>query len=250
MIVVQNAVKFTPENGEIHVWMNEKILDDSTSLLEFRCKDNGIGMSQDFIKHAFDLFAQENSSSRSTYQGTGLGLPIAKKLVDYMHGEIHLESEKGVGTTVYIQIPFKLGKQIENKAKYTESVSLEGLHALVAEDNDLNAEIAITILEDMGLIVERVEDGIQCVAKMEQMPAKSYDLILMDVQMPHMDGYEETETIRELSDEGKAHIPIVALTANAFEEDRKMAISKGMNDHIAKPIDVKKVEKVIISVLK
>ena len=105
-------------------------------------------------------------------------------------------------------------------------------------------------LEDMGLIVERVEDGIQCVAKMEQMPAKSYDLILMDVQMPHMDGYKATETIRELSDEGKAHIPIVALTANAFEEDRKMAISKGMNDHIAKPIDVKKVEEVIISVLK
>ena len=120
----------------------------------------------------------------------------------------------------------------------------------MAEDNDLNAEIAIMILEAMGLIVERVEDGIQCVAKMEQMPAKNYDLILMDVQMPHMDGYKATETIRELSDEGKAHIPIVALTANAFEEDRKMAISKGMNDHIAKPIDVKKVEEVIISVLK
>ena len=114
----------------------------------------------------------------------------------------------------------------------------------------MNAEITITLLEDIGLIVERVEDGIQCVAKMEQMPAKNYDLILMDVQMPHMDGYKATETIRELFDEGKAHIPIVALTANAFEEDRKMAISKGMNDHIAKPIDVKKVEEVIISVLK
>ena len=126
----------------------------------------------------------------------------------------------------------------------------KGKYVLLAEDNDLNAEIAITILEDMGLIVERVEDGIQCVAKMEQMSSKSYDLILMDVQMPHMDGYKATETIRELSDEGKAHIPIVALTANAFEKDRKMAISKGMNDHIAKLIDVKKVEEVIISVLK
>ena len=125
-----------------------------------------------------------------------------------------------------------------------------GKHILLAEDNDLNAEITITLLEDIGLIVERVEDGIQCVAQMEQMPAKSYDLILMDIQMPHMDGYKATKTIRELSDEGKAHIPIVALTANAFEEDRKMAISKGMNDHIAKPIDVKKVEEVIISVLK
>ena len=120
-----------------------------------------------------------------------------------------------------------------------EQQILQGKHVLLAEDNDLNAEIAIMIL-----------DGIQCVAKMEQMPAKSYDLILMDVQMPHMDGYKATKTIRELSDEGKAHIPIVALTANAFEEDRKMAISKGMNDHIAKPIDVKKVEEVIISVLK
>ena len=114
----------------------------------------------------------------------------------------------------------------------------KGKYVLLAEDNDLNAEIAITILEDMGLIVERVEDGIQCVAKMEQMPAKSYDLILMDVQMPHMDGYKATETIRELSDEGKAHIPIVALTANAFEEDRKKAIKAGMNAHIAKPISV------------
>ena len=120
-----------------------------------------------------------------------------------------------------------------------------GKHILLAEDNDLNAEITITLLEDIGLIVERVEDGIQCVAKMEQMPAKSYDLILMDVQMPHMDGYKATKTIRELSDEGKAHIPIVALTANAFEEDRKMAISKGMNDHIAKPLDRKKMRAVL-----
>ena len=122
----------------------------------------------------------------------------------------------------------------------------KGKYVLLAEDNDLNAEIAITILEDMGLIVERVEDGIQCLAKMEQMPAKSYDLILMDVQMPHMDGYKATETIRELSDEGKAHIPIVALIANAFEEDRKKAIAQGMNGHISKSID----EKVLLSILK
>ena len=124
--------------------------------------------------------------------------------------------------------------------------NIRGKHILLAEGNDLNAEITITLLEDIGLIVECVEDGIQCVAKMEQIPAKSYDLILMDIQMPHMDGYKATETIRELSDEGKAHIPIVALTANAFEEDRKMAISKGMNDHIAKPIDMN----IVIQVLK
>lgn len=127
---------------------------------------------------------------------------------------------------------------------------LQGKHVLLAEDNDLNAEIAITILEDMGLIVKRVEDGIQCVTKMEQMPSKSYDLILMDVQMPHMDGYRPTEIIGQLSNERKANIPIIALTANAIEEDRKVAISKGMHAHIAKPVDVKKVEEAIISVLK
>ena len=126
-----------------------------------------------------------------------------------------------------------------------EQQILQGKHVLLAEDNDLNAEIAIMILEAMGLIVERVEDGIQCVAKMEQMPAKSYDLILMDVQMPHMDGYKATKTIRELSDEGKAHIPIVALTANAFEEDRKHALQLGMNEHLAKPVDIEKLKDVL-----
>ena len=126
-----------------------------------------------------------------------------------------------------------------------EQQILQGKHVLLAEDNDLNAEIAIMILEAMGLIVERVEDGIQCVAKMEQMPAKSYDLILIDVQMPHMDGYKATKTIRELSDEGKAHIPIVALTANAFEEDRKHALQLGMNEHLAKPVDIEKLKDVL-----
>ena len=120
----------------------------------------------------------------------------------------------------------------------------------IAEDNDLNDEIAITLLEDMGLIVERVEDGIQCVAKMEQMPAKSYDLILMDIQMPHMDGYKATQTIRQLSNKDKAMIPIIALTANAFEEDRKKAVAQGMNGHISKPMDVDKIEKVLLSILK
>ena len=173
-----------------------------------------------------------------------------------MGGTIDVESELGKGSKFTVVLKHHLADE-KYYAQVNEDLSLldankniRGKHILLAEDNDLNAEITITLLEDIGLIVERVEDGIQCVAKMEQIPAKSYDLILMDIQMPHMDGYKATETIRELSDEGKAHIPIVALTANAFEEDRKMAISKGMNDHIAKPIDVKKVEEVIISVLK
>ena len=237
MIVVQNAVKFTPKNGEIHVWMNEKYLDDSTSLLEFRCKDNGIGMSQDFIKHAFDLFAQEDSSSRSTYQGTGLGLPIAKKLVDYMHGEIHLESEKGVGTTVYIQIPFKLGKQIENKAKFIESVSLEGLHALVAEDNDLNMEIVKYMLERNGIQVTCAKDGLEVVSMFEQSQINEFDFILMDIMMPKLNGLDATRKIRSLKRLDAKEIPIIAMSANAFVEDMLNSKVAGMNMHLAKPLD-------------
>ena len=237
MIVVQNAVKFTLENGEIHVWMNEKCLDDSTSLLEFRCKDNGIGMSQDFIKHAFDLFAQEDSSSRSTYQGTGLGLPIAKKLVDYMHGEIYLESEKGVGTTVTIQIPFKLGKQIENKAKFTESVSLEGLHALVAEDNDLNMEIVKYMLERNGIQVVCAKDGQEVVSLFEQSQINEYDFILMDIMMPKLNGLDATRKIRSIKRQDAKIVPIIAMSANAFVEDMLNSKIAGMNMHLAKPLD-------------
>lgn len=237
MIVVQNAVKFTPENGEIHVWMNEKILDDSSSLLEFKCKDNGIGMSQDFIKHAFDLFAQEDSSSRSTYQGTGLGLPIAKKLVDYMHGEIHLESEKGVGTTVFIQIPFKLGKRIENKPKFTESVSLEGLRALVAEDNDLNMEIVKYMLERNGIQVVCAKDGQEVISLFEQSQINEFDFILMDIMMPKLNGLDATRKIRSLMRPDAKRIPIIAMSANAFVEDMLNSKIAGMNMHLAKPLD-------------
>ena len=236
-IVAQNAVKFTPENGEIHVWMNEKIIDDSTSLLEFGCKDNGIGMSEDFIKHAFDLFAQEDSSSRSTYQGTGLGLPIAKKLVDYMHGKIHLESEKGVGTTVTIQIPFKLGKQIENKSKFTESVSLEGLHALVAEDNDLNMEIVKYMLERNGIQVVCAKDGQEAVSLFEQSQINEFDFILMDIMMPKINGLDATRKIRALKRLDAKTVPIIAMSANAFVEDMLNSKIAGMNMHLAKPLD-------------
>ena len=217
--------------------------------------DNGIGIGKDYLPTLFDSFTRERNTTVGKVAGTGLGMSIVKKLVNVMNGSIEVETELGKRTKFTLVLQHKVADNNlfltkTDMSLVDEQQILQGKHVLLAEDNDLNAEIAITILEDMGLIVERVEDGIQCVAKMEQMPAKNYDLILMDVQMPHMDGYKATETIRELSDEGKSHIPIVALTANAFEEDRKMAISKGMNDHIAKPIDVKKVEEVIISVLK
>lgn len=237
MIVVQNAVKFTPENGEIHVWMNEKCLDDSTSLLEFRCKDNGIGMSQDFIQHAFDLFAQENSSSRSTYQGTGLGLSIAKKLVEYMHGNIQLESEKGIGTTVSIQIPFKLGKPIENKTKFTELVSLEGLCVLVAEDNDLNMEIVEYMLERNGIQVVCAKDGQEVIDLFEKSEVNKFDFILMDIMMPKINGLDATRKIRALKRLDAKTIPIIAMSANAFVEDIMNSKIAGMNMHLAKPLD-------------
>lgn len=236
-IVVQNAVKFTPENGEIHVWMNEKCLDDSTSLLEFRCKDNGTGMSQDFIQHAFDLFAQEDSSSRSTYQGTGLSLSIAKKLVEYMHGNIQLESEKGVGTTVYIQIPFKLGRSIENKTKFTELVSLEGLCVLVAEDNDLNMEIVEYMLERNGIQVVCAKDGQEVIDLFEKSEVNEFDFILMDIMMPKLNGLDATRKIRALKRLDAKTIPIIAMSANAFVEDIMNSKLAGMNMHLAKPLD-------------
>lgn len=236
-IVVQNAVKFTPENGEIHVWMNEKCLDDSTSLLEFRCKDNGIGMSQDFIQHAFDLFAQEDSSSRYTYQGTGLSLSIAKKLVEYMHGNIQLESEKGVGTTVYIQIPFKLGRSIENKTKFTELVSLEGLCVLVAEDNDLNMEIVEYMLERNGIQVVCAKDGQEVIDLFEKSEVNEFDFILMDIMMPKLNGLDATRKIRALKRLDAKTIPIIAMSANAFVEDIMNSKLAGMNMHLAKPLD-------------
>ena len=236
-IVVQNAVKFTPENGEIHVWMNEKCLDDSTSLLEFRCKDNGIGMSQDFIQHAFDLFAQEDSSSRSTYQGTGLSLSIAKKLVEYMHGNIQLESEKGVGTTVYIQIPFKLGRSIENKNNRNQQISLEGLCVLVAEDNDLNMEIVEYMLERNGIQVVCAKDGQEVIDLFEKSEVNEFDFILMDIMMPKLNGLDATRKIRALKRLDAKTIPIIAMSANAFVEDIMNSKVAGMNMHLAKPLD-------------
>lgn len=217
--------------------MNEKCLDDSTSLLEFKCKDNGIGMSQDFIKHAFDLFAQEDSSSRSTYQGTGLGLSIAKKLVEYMHGNIQLESEKGVGTTVSIQIPFKLGKPIENKNNRHQQISLEGLCVLVAEDNDLNMEIVEYMLERNGIRVVCAKDGQEVIDLFEKSEVNEFDFILMDIMMPKLNGLDATRKIRALKRLDAKTIPIIAMSANAFVEDIMNSKLAGMNMHLAKPLD-------------
>ena len=217
--------------------------------------DNGIGMAEEFQKHIFEPFAQEHTGSRTKFAGTGLGMPIIKKYIDMMYGTIEVESKQGEGSKFTVTLEYRIAdksyyeRATEKSSDMDETDRISGKHILLAEDNDLNAEIAEFILEDMGLMVDRVEDGVQCVSRIEQKPVGTYDLILMDIQMPNMDGYKATEVIRGLSDKDKATIPIIAMTANAFEEDRKKALAKGMNGHIAKPVDAEKVEKTICSVL-
>lgn len=254
--LVSNAVKYTPSGGKVTVRLRE-IPSDRKGYIKIKTEvvDNGIGMSKEFLPFLFDSFARERNTTIGKIAGTGLGMPIVKKYIDMMGGSIDVESELGKGTKFNVILQYRIADEIyyeqkEERVSFTDKKEIiQGKHILLAEDNDLNAEIAMTILEDMGLIVERVEDGIKCVAKIEQEPAGSFDLILMDIQMPNMDGYKATQAIRRLGDKQKANIPIIAMTANAFEEDRKEALKRGMNGHIAKPIDVIKVEEVLLSIL-
>ncbi|MDO4460830.1 MAG: response regulator, partial [Clostridia bacterium] len=206
-------------------------------------KDTGIGMSKEFLPHLFDSFTREHNTTISKVSGTGLGMSIVKALVDLMGGTIEVESELGKGTTFTVTLDHRIADRsyYEKQKAYVDSEStakLFGTKILMAEDNDLNAEIAEAILTDMGIVVDRVEDGIQCVARIEEVPAGSYDLILMDIQMPNMDGYKATEKIRRFADREKAEIPIIAMTANAFDEDKRKALNMGMNGHVTKPINV------------
>lgn len=255
MNLVSNAVKYTPAGGTVIV-RSQELPSNQEGYVRIKTEiaDNGIGISKDYLPYIFDSFSRERNTTIGKISGTGLGMAIVKRLVDMMGGSIKVESELDKGTTFTLLLQLKIAdaKYYEQKTKNATSGRkeiLQGKHILLAEDNELNAEIAIVILEDMGFEVERVEDGIQCVSKIKKMPVGSYDVILMDVQMPHMDGYKATESIRSLSNKEKANIPIVAMTANAFKEDRKIAFDKGMNEHIEKPISVEKVEKVLISVL-
>ena len=212
-------------------------------------------MSEEYLPHIFEEFSREHTTTENKVAGTGLGLPIVKSMIELMGGSIQVESTQGVGTKFTVDISFDMASEAD---VYRDQISeqpdvlekLEGKRILLAEDNDLNAEIAVTILEEAGIIIERVEDGIQCVNRVEQMSPGTYDLILMDIQMPNMDGYQAAQRIRHLNDKTRAEIPIIAMTANAFAEDRKRAFDAGMNGHIAKPIDIEKLGAVILSVLK
>ena len=211
-------------------------------LCEFGCADNGIGMSEEFIGHAFEMFSQENQTSRTQYEGSGLGLSIAKKIVGYLGGKIELESRKGVGTTVIMTVPFRIGiTEPFKKRTVREGISLEGKRALVAEDNELNMEIVKFMLEDHGIVVDCVADGLEAVKKFEENEPGYYDVIYMDIMMPNMNGWDATRKIRSMQRPDAGTIPIIAMSANAFAEDIINSRISGMNRHIAKPLDAESV---------
>ena len=250
--VLANAVKFTPDGGQISLWIVQKdTAPAGYADFEFHIKDNGIGMSEEFQKHIFEQFARERTSTVSKIQGTGLGMAITKSLVDMMGGRITVKSEQGKGSEFTISLRFPIG---EAKAGQTppaaKASAFTGKKLLVVEDNELNLEIASTLLKEAGFAVDTAENGKVAVEKVEAASADRYDLILMDIQMPEMDGYEATRRIRALPDAKKAALPIVAMTANAFEDDRKNALRAGMNGHIAKPLDIQKLFQVLSELLK
>ena len=241
--ILSNAIKYTGEGGKICCSLKQKPYEkEGWCLLEISVADNGIGISEDFQQHIFESFSRERTSTASGIEGTGLGMGIVKKLVDLMKGTIEVESKLGEGSTFTVRIPCLIAKQEEisekRLIKQEDKKSLAGKRILLAEDNDINAEIAMELLKEEGLILERAENGVICVEKLEKAPEGYYDLILMDVQMPDMDGYDATRKIRRLDDPEKAKIPIIAMTANTFSKDRKMALSSGMDDYVSKPVDM------------
>ena len=255
--LISNAVKYTPAGGTVTVAVQELPCEQENFVkIQIEVRDTGIGMSKEFLPTLFDSFSRERNTTVGKVAGTGLGMAIVKKYVDLMGGSIDVNSELGKGTVFTLILTQKdadknyYGQKSEKTDAADMEISLRGKHILLAEDNELNAEIAIAILEETGIMIDRVEDGIQCVKQIEQMPAGTYDLILMDIQMPRMDGYKATQEIRNIPDKDKACIPIIAMTANAFEEDKRDAIAAGMNGHIAKPIQVDKLLSILSEVIR
>ena len=252
--LVSNAIKYTPSGGNITITVEELPCEKEGYMkVKSEIKDTGIGMSKEYLPTLFEPFSREHNTTTGKVGGTGLGMAIVKKMVDLMGGSIEVESEPGKGTIFTFTLMHKIAdkkyysRKIETAESSDSVEKLRGKHVLLAEDNNLNAEIAVAVLEKTGLVIDRVEDGIQCVSRIEQLPSDTYDLILMDIQMPNMDGYKATQCIRHLNDKKKAEIPIIAMTANAFEEDKKRAIDAGMNGHIAKPVEI---DKLISEILK
>ena len=242
--ILSNAIKYTPAGGSVMVYVDELPCDESGYMIvRIRISDTGIGMSQDYLTKIFEAFTREKNTTKSKIAGTGLGMSIVKNYVDLLGGTIDVESELGKGSTFTVTLKHRIADERYYVKKHIEEIEtgseiLEGRNILLAEDNDLNAEIAEAILKRAGLTIERVENGIQCVNRILEMPAGTYDMIFMDIQMPEMDGYKATQAIRNLTDKDKACIPIIAMTANAFAEDKRKTMEAGMNAHLSKPLNV------------
>lgn len=253
--IVSNSIKYTNPHGKVTVIIEEQAsMSENMADYKVIVEDTGIGMSEEFLPHIFEEFSREHTSTETKVAGTGLGLPIVKSLVELMGGTIQVESKVGEGTRFTIHISFRIASEDQIIRKQERSISeitekLKGKRILLAEDNELNAEIAETVLSDVGLEVIRVEDGIMCVAELQKKPDQYFDMILMDVQMPNMDGYTATKMIRNLNSP-KSHIPIIAMTANAYDEDRRKARKSGMNGFLAKPLNVDEMMRELGKILK
>ena len=250
--IISNAIKYTPEGHSIYVEIHEAASENPSKIhYIFSCEDTGIGMSEEYLPHIYEEFSREHTTTENKVQGTGLGLSIIKSMIELMDGSIQVESRQGIGTKFTVDLSFDIASKEEvygnqNAMKPPAIHTIKGTRILLVEDNELNREIATAIMEEIGLDVDCVEDGTDAVNIMSSAEGRKYDLIFMDIQMPKMDGYTATREIRTLKDPKCANIPIIAMTANAFEEDRKKAIKAGMNGHIAKPLDGEK----MITVLK
>jgi CheY-like chemotaxis protein len=251
--ILSNAYKYTNSGGKVHMELKEVPSDrEGYALYRTTISDTGMGMSEDFLPHIFEEFSRENNTTENKIEGTGLGMPIVKRLIEFMEGTVEVKSQKGVGSTFIVTIPHKITERVaqdEHPASALDTEDFTGKRILLAEDNELNAEIAIEILEEAGFAVDRAEDGQICVDMLKQEDDHFYDVILMDIQMPHCNGYEATKMIRALPDRAKAEIPIIAMTANAFEEDKRDAQRAGMNAHLAKPVNVNELYKTLTRIL-
>lgn len=254
MNIISNAIKYTPEGHSIYVEVHEAVSENPSKIRYiFSCEDTGIGMSEEYLPHIYEEFSREHSTTENKVPGTGLGLPIIKSMIELMGGSIQVESRQGIGTKFTIDLSFDIALKeevygsedtIESSAIHT----IKGKRVLLVEDNELNAEIAKTVLEDVGALITRAENGQQALELFKEKPAGTFDVILMDLMMPVMDGYTATRKIRELERSDAKTVPIIAMTANAFQEDAEKCIAVGMNAHLAKPLDIEKMKKTIKSI--